>query len=630
MDQTEHTFRIGRYRPIYLWAGPGTVRMNRLKFMNQAVDEGVHLEAHTPQGAQRVVGELFCNWVHLTYNWGFPPEVEIEDWESFAQAARVYHQAGSLVFAYIQTSNCVFDGTFRNKKWYALDARGRRVHYYTGRYMVCLQNEEWRAHLQTMITGAIQRGADGIFFDNLWYGEQPYSLFSAWLGGAGCYCPACRQLYRDHSGAEIPRRIQPGEERSDAYIRWRADQLSRLVEDLAAHARSLKQDVVISANDYDPIPRPSYMVFGIDLGRLSQIQNVMMIENFSLPRWDSQPAARLANNALTMRLVRPALREGSHLSMLSYDTGIGFDGVYPLRRYLQGMAEAAACGCSTTLKGTEYFDGRKHTLLTEERYGPQRRSVGQFNRWLQDHASLYDPASEPLAPIGLLLPGDALWQNWHSLAPLLLGAAQTLTAAGIPWRAINPGQVIQGLTALLTFVEGYSGEPAYSRIRHIFVPGLDGWDARQPSLAACSTLVNDLISGGAHWLLEQYFSSRAARRWMDRLDMARMVTQTPYFVLPAPQAREALLAALPEGEIFPRVQARQPVLVEVLRRPQGIQVHLMNYADQPQSIQVIFSNSVEGVMVSPQADLDGWRFSGKEIEFSMDIYTVLILDDNTL
>ncbi len=630
MDQTEQPFRIGRYRPIYLWAGPGTVRMNRLKFMNQAVDEEVHLEAHTPQGAQRVVGELFCNWVHLTYNWGFPPEIEIEDWQSFEQAARAYHQAGSPVFAYIQTSNCVIDGSFRNKKWYALDARGRMVHYYTGRYMVCPQNEEWRAHLTTVIAGAIQRGADGIFFDNLWYGEQPFSLFSAWLGGAGCYCPACQQKYFEHSGEKIPKRIQPGEVRSDAYIRWRANQLSRLVEDLAAHARAIKQDVVISANDYDPVPRPSYLVFGIDLQRLSHVQDVMMIENFSLPRWDAVPVPRLANNALTVRLVRPALREGIHLSMLSYDTGIGFDGVYPLRRYLQGMAEAAACGCSTTIKGTEYFDGSKHTLLTEERYGNERRAIGEFNRWLKENANLYDPPAEAIAPIGLLLPGDALWQNWHSLAPLLLGAAQTLTAAGIPWRAINPGQAIQGLTALLTFEEGYPGEFSHSRIRRIFVPDLNGWVPRQASLTARSTLVNRLVSAGAHWLLNQYFSSRVARRWMDRLGMARLVTQTPYFVLPASQAREALLAALPEGEIFPRVKARQPVLVEVLRRPQGIQVHLMNYADQPQSVQVIFSSAVDGVMVSPQADLQGWRFSGKEIEFFMDIYTVLTLDDNTL
>jgi hypothetical protein len=74
-------FAIGPYRPIYLWAGPGTIRMNRLKFPSAGVDATVHHEAHTPLGADGVVNGMRGNWVHLTYNWGFPPEIEQEDEE---------------------------------------------------------------------------------------------------------------------------------------------------------------------------------------------------------------------------------------------------------------------------------------------------------------------------------------------------------------------------------------------------------------------------------------------------------------------------------------------------------------------------------------------------------------------
>jgi hypothetical protein len=51
----------GRHRPIYLWAGPGTIRMNRLKFMNAPIDQEVHLEAHQAAGVRRVVNEMGCN-----------------------------------------------------------------------------------------------------------------------------------------------------------------------------------------------------------------------------------------------------------------------------------------------------------------------------------------------------------------------------------------------------------------------------------------------------------------------------------------------------------------------------------------------------------------------------------------
>ena len=52
-----NSFDIGVHRPVYLWGGAGTVRMNRLKFMGAPVDEAVHAEAHTPEGAWRMAEE---------------------------------------------------------------------------------------------------------------------------------------------------------------------------------------------------------------------------------------------------------------------------------------------------------------------------------------------------------------------------------------------------------------------------------------------------------------------------------------------------------------------------------------------------------------------------------------------
>jgi hypothetical protein len=617
-------FLIGKYRPIYLWAGPGTVRMNRLKFMDQPVDTAVHTDAHTERGARLVVNELYCNWVHLTYNWGFPPEVEEEDWQSFQQAAQAFHQAGSPVFAYIQTSNCVYAGSFRNKGWYVKDAFGKKVHYYTGRYMTCFQNMEWRDHLEKMITGAIERGADGIFFDNLWYGEQPLSLFGAWLGGAGCYCAACRNIYKNDTGHEIPTHIQPGKPESDQYIHWRTHQLSRTVTGLAAYARQIKPGVIISANDYDPVPRPSYLVFGIDLRVLSQVQDVMMIENFSLPRWDTQPVQRLANNALTVRLVRPLLREGIHLSMLSYDVGIGFDGVYPKRRYLQGIAEAAAAGCSTTIKGTEYYDGGSHTLLTADGYSSQRLAIGALNRWLESHSGLYEKMGMNMSPVGLFIPSDALWQNWHRLAPLLLGAAQTLTVAGIPWRAIYRPEDAHGLQVILAYSQAIENYRWPKAIKVIDLTQLPGWEVPLPSLVSRSRFINKQVSGVAHWLVNQYFKSRLARLIMDGFGMARLVTQTPYFQLPQYDLQQRLLAALP-GALYPRVYADQPVLIETWKNDDRILVHLVNYADRPQSIRVTFDRPLTGRIVSPQTDLDDQPVSGETIEINLDIYAILDL-----
>ena len=81
----ENWFKIGHHRPVYLWAGQATVRMNRLKFMDAPVDELVHGEAHQQIGARRMAQEAGCNWAYLMYDWGFPPEIEQVDWEDFRQ-----------------------------------------------------------------------------------------------------------------------------------------------------------------------------------------------------------------------------------------------------------------------------------------------------------------------------------------------------------------------------------------------------------------------------------------------------------------------------------------------------------------------------------------------------------------
>jgi hypothetical protein len=150
------------------------------------------------------------------YDWGFH-RTEQEDWDDFQAAAQHYHDLGSPVFAYIQTSNCVFAGSYRYKDWYALDQHGCKIFYYSGRYMACLSNPEWRQHLKDMIAGAIQRRADGIFLDHLWSGSMPVSLFGCWLNSAGCHCPLAsghRRRRRRHPGGipgGIPQEIHPAD-----------------------------------------------------------------------------------------------------------------------------------------------------------------------------------------------------------------------------------------------------------------------------------------------------------------------------------------------------------------------------------------------------------------------------------
>ena len=617
------SFEIGSYRPIYLWAGPGTIRMNRIKFMDFPVDENIHREAHYLAGAKRVVEDLFTNWVHLTYNWGFPPEIEIEDWEDFRRAADNFHKAGSPVFAYIQSSNCVYDGSFAAKDWYALDPDGRKIHYYSGRYMVDWTHPDWIQHLKRLIAGAIARGADGIFFDNLWYGQQPTGLMGAWVGGAGCYCQRCKDLYRAETGQEIPRKILPQQDAVAAYLRWRAGRVTATLQELADEVHRLKPDAPISANDYDVTMRNSYLAYGLDVEALAKIQDVIMVENFALPRWDQAARKRLANNALTIRNTREFVRDQAHLSVLSYDVGIGFDPVYPPRRHQQGIAEATACGASMTIKGTEYNDGKRMTLLTDPVYEPQQQDIAYYNRWLSAHQALYRDGINT-APVALLHPEEDLWRHWMALAPIYYGASQTLTAAGIPWRVVRKGDSLSGLITLLTFKPSheqmdFGGEPT----QQVHVPSLPGWGWHKISAAARGGPWHTIVEKVGLSLLRAYHSSKFARSVLDGFNMVKIVTQTALFDLPKSPDQSVLLKALPQG-IFPNVAVPEPVLIETWKRAGRTQVHLVNYASQPQSVAVRFGEPVRADVITPGTD-EILTLEGETLHFDLDIYAVILI-----
>lgn len=615
----KNDFSVSQHRPVYLWAGPGTIRMNRLKFMNAAVDTAVHTEAHRQEGAQRMTGEAGFNWIYLSYDWGFPPEVEQEDWRAFGEAVTSYHNAGARVFGYVQSSNCVFDGSYRTKDWYALDPKGRKFYYYTGRYMTCWLHPGWIEHLKEMTRGVIQAGADGVFYDNPWNGAQPLHLGGAWLGPAGCYCERCRTAFHMAAGMEIPTRIDPiGDEASRVYIRWRAQQVTRVLQQLADYAHTLKPGVAVSVNDFDAVMRPSYLIFGVDLQGLAKVQDVMMIEDYGLPRLDKE---LLVNNALTLRTAR-GLCGDTPISTIPYDKGIGFDGVYPAERLVLGMLEAAACGAPMVVKGTEYVEDKTFTLLTAKRFAAQREAIGEIHRWLEEHAALYTGERKNIARVGLLHPGDALWQRWDALALRYFGAGQTLLAAGIPWRVVLPGQT-EGIELLLTFGQA---PPSDYTGRALEVFALPGWAAPAPGFLARAPWARQLATGVVEQLYRAYFRSRLMRRIGDRLGLVHFFLQSPYFRLPPEATQQTLLAAL--GELpAPGIRVNAPVLAEVWRRGEEEQLHLVNYTGEEQQVDITFDRPVHGRVLRLAGP--GAEFTGLEVTVPVSRYTVLVYGELT-
>ena len=98
--------------------------------------------------------------------------------------------------------------------------------------------------------------------------------------------PAVEPHFTRQLVKKYPHKLSPSSsESSQRYLAWRADVVTGTMDSLAQYARSLQPDILISANDYDTIMHPTYISHGIDLPGLASCQDVVMIEDFALPRY---------------------------------------------------------------------------------------------------------------------------------------------------------------------------------------------------------------------------------------------------------------------------------------------------------------------------------------------------------
>jgi len=230
-----------------------------------------------------------------------------------------------------------------------------------------------------------------------------------------------------------------------------------------------------------------------------------------------------------------------------------------------------------------------------------------------------------LAQIGLLYPQERLWHNNGELARIYFACAQTLLSAGLPWRAVLPGDDLAHLKALLVFdLRDLRGIKLPSQVGVLEVPRLAGWQikTREPWLDR-SPLLRRLATRVISETVRGYFASRMVRRFLDGAGAMHLFTGSPYFSLPDSAACKVLLDALPQ-DLRVRVQSEAPVLVEVWEYDGTLQVHLVNYDVHAQAVTVHLDRPVRAEVWSPERLIPA-TVEGQELRLEVDVYSILVV-----
>jgi hypothetical protein len=558
------------------------------KFPDRPVDEEAHRRAHGPEAAEELAARGF-NRVFLSLNWGFPPEVEERHWEEFSEAVGVYRGAGLQVAGYVQASNCVAEGSYADRDWYAVTPAGDRIPYYRHRLMTCWNHPDWRAEVQGHAVRAVRAGAGVVFFDNIWMGAVPWYLGGRSGGFAGCACGRCRAAFRHACGEELPERL--GDDPvSERYLEWRAGVVRRRIGEWREAILAEDPAARVVANLNDAELRDTRALFGVVPGDLARVMDEILVENVAMPG-HLRSEGVLIGNALPFMALR-CETPGTPVLGLSYEEGIGLDGQPGTRRARRQVAEALALGVAPVVKGTEYLDSRgRFTVFTAPEFRPMREAVGEELRWISRRAGLFRDLV-PAPEVGVLHDPEGMRRDWGRTAPASFGVGQALLREAVSFRYVSPGELTgheprngRGpLPPTLVIPPGIGVPDGYPEdgVRVVRLEEGDLGLPGAPGALARSWVGRVVLGPLAGRLAAAYFASAKVRRLLDAAGLTRRFLRSPFFGLPA--GSRALRQRLPPRDA-PVFESRGVFLVARWARADGGRlVHLVNYEDETISV----------------------------------------------
>lgn len=360
---------------FYCWAGPAIPRMTKIKYFDPQIDLVSVMGSYEIDYLKKVKQKFGVTDFWAMYSWGFNDKTESEDREFLVSKINNFKQVGMKLHAYIQGPNIITE-EFPGVDWYALDEKGRKLTYYKGRKVVCINNPGFREYLIKKVRKALEYDFDGIFIDNIQMGQfgLPYSEKNPYVF-AGCSCKHCQSKFESKYNNSIPLDFEKDEKLTQTYLDFRADCVIALLTEISKIIH--KSGKEFGTNSFDPKFDTKY-VYATDMKRLSKIQDYILFENYSLPRAGHNN--QYVNDFIHSNDIQVPV------FIVSYKKGIGIDSEYSQNDFDNIYSEANNSNFYPCLKGSEYVTkGVWHNLRVENYELPIVDKSGKWNRLPSDY-----------------------------------------------------------------------------------------------------------------------------------------------------------------------------------------------------------------------------------------------------
>jgi hypothetical protein len=223
------------------WEEPLRILQTNLRLTDGALDGAAITQEAIDFGANALLINAGGIYAFYPTNIPFHRRSPFLRGDLLGDAIRACHAAGIHVIVRYDLSGLHRDAYEAHPEWFYRSAAGRPM-VDKGLYITCPNGPYYRQQFFVLwdeLTSRYQ--VDGLFFNA--FGHKERDREGVYYGP--CYCEACKQLFRERTGRDLPARLEPGSPEMGLHAAFRAETLTELARSIYRYVKERDPHIAV-------------------------------------------------------------------------------------------------------------------------------------------------------------------------------------------------------------------------------------------------------------------------------------------------------------------------------------------------------------------------------------------------
>lgn len=336
-----------------------------------------------------IIKDAYVNWIWITWSVGFSWETEEIQREIAKKFIAKCHKNNIKVTSYHSLAN-VFIKDYEKfnpkiRSWIQKKKNGKLYTYGAvrsdkegQRYLVCINNPNWKKHIKKTVKSAVEAGVDAIYFDNCYI---------------SCYCNICNKKFKLHTkkllGKEynLSKQINANDRLKGSQAQQINDdffsmQIADFLREIKNHVSKVNKNILLYSNAHERI------IF-------DEAGDYTLSEDCAIPNYDSKNGYTINSGILRYLYADGGADKPNKVGLhqlpwsMAYIAQVNLsEMILDIDVFKLSIAESACYGSSFYFTPEGIFLTK--LMLNDKLVVETWKKMGEYNKFLEENSQYYN------------------------------------------------------------------------------------------------------------------------------------------------------------------------------------------------------------------------------------------------